>query len=265
MTTDPDRAGRARTNSRLSLVHGAPASVPGELHVRSVLGGTSARPAPGATLHFGRRRDEVQVCVGENDRRVSRRHGTLTHATGGWWMANTGRLPIQLPGSHLLFPGDEPTLLTQGYTAAFIRGSGERHHLLELFVAGERGTVPAAQHDDETSPPRLWRISPLERVVLVGLAQRYLLQEANPAPLSWNRIAALLTECAPQESWTSKRVEHVVSGVRNRLSRAGVAGLTREEVGEPVGNALNDNLVRELLLSTTLVPPDLDLIDPDDD
>lgn len=57
--------------------------------------------------------------------------------------------------------------------------------------------------------------------------------------------------------WTTRTAEaapHRVAGVRNRLSREGVAGLTREEVGEPVGNALNDNLFAELLLSTTLVP-----------
>lgn len=40
-----------------------------------------------------------------------------------------------------------------------------------------------------------------------------------------------------------------------------MAGLTKAEVGEPVGNALNDNLLRELVLSTTLVPPDLGLLD----
>jgi hypothetical protein len=56
-------------------------------------------------------------------------------------------------------------------------------------------------------------------------------------------------------------VEHLVAGVRNRLSRAGVPALTREEVGEPVGNALNDNLFTELLLSTTLVPADVDVLD----
>jgi hypothetical protein len=52
-----------------------------------------------------------------------------------------------------------------------------------------------------------------------------------------------------------------VGAVRTRLAKDGVAGLTREEVGEPVGNVLNDNLMRELLLSTTLVPPDLALLD----
>ncbi len=49
--------------------------------------------------------------------------------------------------------------------------------------------------------------------------------------------------------------------MRERLSRGGVAGLTREEVGEPVGNKLNDNLIRALVLSTTLVPPDLRQLD----
>lgn len=47
-----------------------------------------------------------------------------------------------------------------------------------------------------------------------------------------------------------------------RLSRAGgVEGLTREEVGEPVGNTLNHNLIMELLRSTTLVPSDLNLLE----
>ncbi|HZE33282.1 MAG TPA: hypothetical protein VE198_17815 [Actinoallomurus sp.] len=32
---------------------------------------------------------------------------------------------------------------------------------------------------------------------------------------------------------------------------------------EPVGNALNHNLLRELLLSTALVPPDLAVLDGD--
>jgi hypothetical protein len=49
----------------------------------------------------------------------------------------------------------------------------------------------------------------------------------------------------------------MIVSVRARLSQGGVAGLTREEVGEPVGNTLNHNLVTELVQSTTLVPPDL--------
>jgi hypothetical protein len=53
-----------------------------------------------------------------------------------------------------------------------------------------------------------------------------------------------------------------VGRVRKRLHEEhGVMGLTRDEVGEPVGNALNHNLITELLLSATLVPPDLREID----
>lgn len=70
-----------------------------------------------------------------------------------------------------------------------------------------------------------------------------------------------MAELQPQAAWTAKRVEHLVNGVRVQLSRDGVPWLTREEVGEPVGNALNDHLIRALMASTTLVPMDLVLID----
>ena len=55
--------------------------------------------------------------------------------------------------------------------------------------------------------------------------------------------------------------EHLIGDVRDRMSREGVSGLSREEVGEPVGNSLNHNLIQELMLSMTLVPRDLTLID----
>jgi hypothetical protein len=54
--------------------------------------------------------------------------------------------------------------------------------------------------------------------------------------------------------------------VRERLSapdyKHRVYGLRRSEVfGEPLGNALNDNLIRALLQSTTLTPGDLEPFD----
>ncbi len=116
-------------------------------------------------------------------------------------------------------------------------------------------------HADPTQPPRTWRLTEDERLVLVVLGQRYLLHEARPAPLSWRQTADQLAEIRPGSEWTAKRVEHLVVAVRGRLSRGGVAGLTREEVGEPVGNALNHNLLHELTESTSLVPPDLSLLD----
>jgi pSer/pThr/pTyr-binding forkhead associated (FHA) protein len=125
------------------------------LHVLAVTGGVRVGPKEGRVIHFGRNRPEAHVCIGENDRKVSRQHGTFTRDAGHWWVRTTGRLPVRL-----LSMRDEP--------------------------------IP-------------------------------------------------------------------VSRVRTRMSRGGVAGLTREEVGEPVGNTLNHNLIRELTESTTLVPPDLRL------
>ncbi len=61
--------------------------------------------------------------------------------------------------------------------------------------------------------------------------------------------------------WTIKRVEHMVAGVRARLSATGVTGLTRVEVGEPVGNTLQHNLICELVDSGTLIAADLELLD----
>jgi len=53
----------------------------------------------------------------------------------------------------------------------------------------------------------------------------------------------------------------MITAVRAWLSQAGVARLTPEEVGEPVGNTLNHNLLTELVQSSTLVPPDLAVLD----
>nr|BFF25563.1 hypothetical protein GCM10025732_35280 [Glycomyces mayteni] len=70
------------------------------------------------------------------------------------------------------------------------------------------------------------------------------------------------TALAGERSWSEGTAARVVSGVRERLSsaeyRPRVAGLLRDEVlGEPLGNALNDNLIRALLQSATLDPGDL--------
>jgi hypothetical protein len=112
-----------------------------------------------------------------------------------------------------------------------------------------------------TMPPKRWHLTADEHLLLVVLGQRYLLHEANPQPVSRQHVAQILAELQPDVNWSAKRVEHVVADVRARLSARGVHGLVREEVGEPVGNALNDNLLRELVLSTTLVPTDLALLD----
>ncbi|WP_226363410.1 FHA domain-containing protein [Pseudonocardia abyssalis] len=251
---------RLLPTSHGSLAHGVPAAAPATIFALSVAGGISVGPKEGRTLVFGRNRPEVHVCVGEDDPRVSREHGVLGYRADRWWIRNTGRLPVRLPGGRLLFAEEEPVPLTEGYTPVFVRGSAHREHLLELFVTGADGGRPAARHRDATQQPVLWRLDDDERLVLVVLGQRYLLHENRPQPLSWRQAADQLAELQPDAGWTSKRVEHAVTAIRTRMSRGGVPGLTREEVGEPVGNALNDNLIRELVLSTTLVPPDLEML-----
>jgi hypothetical protein len=238
-----------------------PRAAPGAVVALALSGKITVGPAEGRTIRFGRNRPEVDLCVGETDLRVSRQHGVLTRRGAHWWVSNTGRLPIRLPKTQWLFRDEDPVPLPVGYTPLFIRGSRDREHLLELYIAGEDGGQPATQYDAVTQLPKQWRLTADERLLLVVLGQRYLLHEANPQPTSRQQAAVILAELQPHANWSVKRVEHMVADVRARLSAGGVHGLLREEVGEPVGNTLNDNLLRELVLSTTLVPPDLALLD----
>lgn len=240
-----------------SLARGVKASPPGTIHVLGLSGGIALRPEEGRTVTFGRNRPQVHVGLGEDDARISRQHGTLHRHRGRWWLANTGQVPIRVPPARLLFRDEAPLPLGDGYTPLFVRGSTHREHVLEVHVTGASGQAPRPRYLDVTQPPRTWQLSADERLALIVLGQRYLLHELRPQPVSWRDAADELGNLQPDSGWTARRLEHVVAGVRTRLSRGGVSGLTREEVGEPVGNALNDNLTRELLLSTTLVPPDI--------
>ncbi|MEU8225518.1 hypothetical protein [Kribbella sp. NPDC048915] len=247
--------------NQASLARGVPDAQPGTIFVLSIAGGVTADAEPQRTILFGRNRAEVHVCVGEDDPRVSRLHGSISYRNGRWQVAVTGRLPVRFPREQTLFAGEDPMPLAVGYTPLFVQGTSGRQHLLEVYVVGDSGTRPVRRPREQTHPPRTWSLSMTEKLALVVVGQRYLLRDPHPLPLSWRQAADQLAELQPDEGWTAKRVEHLVANVRGRLSRDGVPGLTREEVGEPVGNALNDNLFRELLLSTTLVPADVDVLD----
>jgi FHA domain-containing protein len=243
-----------------SLARGVWPTTPGTMIARSVDGGITVGPRAGRSVLFGRNADEVHVCIGADDRRVSRRHGALRCDGERWWLHNLGRSPIRLPDRRL-FPSEEPLPLVDGYTPVFLPGT--REHLLEVYVVGRGGDRRAADHSRATIAPSTWPLSADEKLALIVLGQRYLLHEPNPQPLTWRQTADQLGELQPPTSqWSAKRVEHLVGRVRARLSRAGVAGLTREEVAGPVGNALNHNLISELVRSTTLVPPDLRRLEP---
>jgi hypothetical protein len=260
-TTTP-RGGRALPPDQASLAFGVPASPLGTIYLRSIGGGFTLRPREGRKILFGRNRNDVHVCVGEDDGRVSRQQGIVTHHESQWWVKNTGRLPLRLPGSLMLFTDEEPIPLTAGYTPLFVRGSGGREHVLELYVAGaDDEELRAPLPEDPTRPPRTWRLKPDERLALIAMGQRYLLHEASPQPLTWQQAAQQLNALHPEAEWSAKKVARKVAAVRERLSKGGIPGLTEAEVGQPVGNALNHNLLTELLLSTTLVPPDIAELD----
>lgn len=238
--------------------------VPGTIVVRSVAGSAEFRPQEGKTLKVGRSDEEAHVCVGTDDTQVSRVQCTLSRRQDRWWVANLGPTPMRIKRSRLLFAGEDAVPLDEGFTQMYIYGTPGREHLLEVYVVGDEQRPPVPRPDDATRPPRPHYLSDRERLALTVLGQRYLRHEPHPQPLSWKDTVGELARLEPAAGWTEAQLRHLTADVRGRLSGAGVSGLTEEEVGRPVGNALNDNLLRELLTSTSLVPRDLDALDTAD-
>jgi hypothetical protein len=247
-----------------SLSRALPPARPGTLFVLGSNGGLSVAPDADFPLLFGRNAPDVHVCVGVGDTCVSRRHGLITREYSRWVLRNTGRLPIRFPGSRLVLGGDQAEL-TAGYTPLFIVAP-RQEHLLEVRIAaqppsGESGVKEV--HGVRTFEGEKREIDAKEKLVLVCLAQRYLRGDPQPQPLTWAQVACELDELQPQGRWTAKKAAHAVTKVRKRFSKSlGVYGLIEEEVQPPVGNALNHNLINELLCSTTLVKSDLELLEP---
>jgi hypothetical protein len=235
--------------------------VPGSLFVLALSQGVTVAPAPGRELRFGRNRPQVDLCVGEDDLRVSRQTGVISHRDGGWQVRNTGRLPIRLPGDQWLFPEHEPLPLIPGYTPMFVRGTRGREHVLEVYVIGPDGSCPPALFDAVTQPPKRYWLTAEEKLVLVVLGQRYFAQEAFAQPLGRKQVAEEMAELQPDEGWTEKKVDRTIAAVRLRLHHDGVPGLMKEELVEPIGNMLNHNLVQVLMSTSTLVPSDLKSLD----
>jgi hypothetical protein len=248
--------------SMRSLASGVPSASPGTIFALAAAGGFKVPPRK-FTLHFGRGRDDVHVPIGVNDPYVSRLQGVLVGDGREWWVRNEGRLPIQLPGEAMLLSGHELPIEC-GYTPLLIASAKGRSHLLEVYVVGSRATdINGEQAVRTTKAPDVYDLSPLERLVLTALAQRYLRQVRYPQPVSWKQVADCLNQLADGRQWTPKKAEHIVSAVRMRLAGGPVPipGIRREDgVGEPVGNTLNHNLIQALLRSTTLMPADLHLL-----
>lgn len=244
-----------------SLAHGVPDRAEGMLYVKSLSGGVRLPPRDGRAIRFGRNLPEVQVCVGGDDRNVSRVQGVVEFRHGAWLLSNTGRRNLQLPRDQQLFTQDDPYPLEAGYTPVFIRTAERRTHLVEIYVSDGSGGAPRPVFGEPTFDGHRWQLSREEKLALVATAQPYLMHERNPEPWARGAVSALLREVDPGGNWSKPKVGRVVDRVRARLADQGVPNLTASEVGNPIGNRLKHNLVIELMASCTLVPPDVGMLD----
>lgn len=219
------------------------------------------------TLLFGRDRADVHVPVGVDDPAVSRRHGVFTCSGpgSGWWLRNSGNLPIELPDGILLLAGHSRAV-APGYTPLVINSSRQRSHLVEVRVIGAAGRHPRSTTSMATEPPEtVYQLSAQERLVLTALARRYLENDDYPLPQTWAETARAANGSPyATRTWNSRTVADIVEDVRKRLHRQGVRGLLSKEVGQPVGSTLSVNLIRELVRTATLGSQDLDLLPEDD-
>ncbi|MEV4364513.1 FHA domain-containing protein [Nonomuraea sp. NPDC049625] len=249
-----------------SLAHGVGSALPGTLHARTIMGGIRVRPIPGRNVRFGRaERPDVDLSVGVDDQSVSRLHAEVTYRDERWWLRNVGWQLLRLPRGRLVHSSTDPIPLADGYTPLFIRGSGYRQHLVELYVTGEDGEPQTNRHRAETIPPRIWDLSDAERLLLVVLGEHYLLYEESPRPLTYKQAAERLAYLRPEEGWRTRTIENRIEIVRHRLDAGGFPYplLHDKDAGRPYDNQLLHNLLRGLVESTTLVPPDLNLLESD--
>jgi hypothetical protein len=250
-------------NSPYTLARGTLPAVPGTLHARSVTGGIKIAPQAGRTVRFGRgERPDVDLPVGENDMRVSRSHGELTYRKGSWWLRNTGQQLVRLPHG-LMHMSTDPLPLAAGYTPLFVKGSGYREHLVELYVSGPDESAAVPRREAATLPPKIWPLRDDERLLLVVMGQHYLLYERGARPLTYRQTAQLLASLQPDGNWNERRIEYKIAALRQRLGGAGFPyPLAHDaDAGAPWDNNLLHNLLTGLVESTTLVPPDLELMD----
>jgi hypothetical protein len=251
----------APEDHRRSLAHDVPPAPVGTLHLRATGGLFRREPERGLVLRFGRgHRPDIDVVVGADDMRVSRLHGALTYWRGCWWLRIVGREPVRLPDGQLVDATSDPVPLAIGYTPLFVTGSGCREHLVELYVTGFH--EPFGRR-----PPRTWPLDEEERLVLVVLGQDYLRHAPEPRPLPYPRAAVQLGYLCPAEVWGARRIALTVAQVVERLARGGGFPHPLKRRGRGAGNdaALLHNLLRGLVAAGTLVPPDLALLDDDEE
>lgn len=247
-----------------SLSDGLPPSPPGTIFVKGPSGGRGMAPEAGSELVFGRNEEVVQVCIGGTDTAVSRQHGVISHTGSRWMLQNIGQRPIRLPGGRNVLRGGHAEV-PPGFAPLIIMSSAQEH-VLEVRIAAPPG-IPAAgdPYVAETCNPDVRPFeSDLEKLVLVSLARRYLSNDPHAQPMGWGQVAEELAQLRPDEKWDWRRASKIVRRTRERLSEKPyyVPGLMEHEIAQPIGNTLNHNLITDLLISGTLFPEDLELLEP---
>lgn len=240
----------------MSLAGGvAEGQPPRTLYLQTSTGGYRATIDSHFTVVFGRNEPDVHVCVGASDQSVSREHGSVRTDGTGWILRNHGRLPLLLPGSRQLLKEHEHRL-PDGYTPVFIRTGRHSAHLIEVLVTARPTQVSTSRPEAPTVHDRV-ALDRTERRLLVVLSQHYLRGDDHPQPRSWKEVAEELNELDGGSSWTASRAAHVVERIRTRAASSGVPGITQAEGLRASDNTIKHNLITGLLMSGTLVPPDL--------
>ena len=238
------------------LFAGAAAPV-GTLFVLGDTGGYAAAAITGRQLVVGRNTPDVHVAIGRDDAYVSREHATLRcveHGGGTQWLLhNGGRLPIRMPDTAPLLRAHEAPLPT-GYTPLYIQG--ERLHVVEVLVSNGQRRRGAAGPRTRTGNLRL-PLTRREWLVLVAMFSDVLAREDQALPRTWNQTAKVLNTVPGESGWNDRKAENVVDGLRQRLTDAGIEGLTRDTAPS---EALKANLQRVLIDTGTLVPEDLQIL-----
>jgi hypothetical protein len=234
------------------LFAGAAAPV-GTLFVLGDAGGYAAAAVAGRELVVGRNTPEVHVAIGRDDAYVSREHATVRRVGTEWVLRNGGTLPIRIPDTAPLLRTHEAPLPT-GYTPLYIQG--EHLHVVEVLVSAGRRRQGAVRPETRTGNLRL-PLTHREWLVLVAMFADVLAREDQALPRTWNETARLLNTVPGQSGWTDRKAENVVDGVKQRLTAAGIDGLTRETAP---AEALKANLQRVLTDTGTLAPEDLQVL-----
>lgn len=212
---------------------------------------------------FGRNSEVVDLCVGENDRGVSREHVLLTFREGLWWLRNTGQRQVEIDDVQTIGPYDEEAALPDGYSSLRVHGANTGH-TIEVLVVGPDEWEPTGPSRSTTIPVRGWPLHRRERLAVVAIAEFYLRGEPDAEPRTWRQAAEVLGEADADGNWTHRSVEHVVGGVRMRMAAKGEEGLVAGEE-KVAGDTLKRNLIKILRDSGTISRRDLGLIDPDDE